>query len=297
MFYGFSGDPGPVPKWPDGTDPDPSYAIAARTVARSLRTLYPDDHILVVQTWKKEILLETLQKATLPVREVHVCCHGDASRLSLAKDYDGGAWVYRAARIMDGLSKRTFNGVKVFDDVGLGRAAIASELAICAGLFSSAMSAWDVFKLRHKHRWGAAWMIWGCYAGGASTTHGSSYDASDSRKSYFQRMNLGAASVDGIAKEIAKHLGVTCTAATGHGGTDFWHRKGGVILPNKKHAPNVEPYWMWGVAKSHWVTYDKDGTLLPAPILYGKARSVAELTTPDQRPPAWLVDLYDGKIR
>ncbi|MCW5802550.1 MAG: hypothetical protein KIT31_09190 [Deltaproteobacteria bacterium] len=203
---------------------------------------------------------------------------------------------------MNRLADRTLEGGgRRFDDVAIGKASIEKELALCAGYFSSVIRPWELLKLQVKHRHDARWMLWGCYAGGETTTHGSSYGDADPRKRYMQRMNLGAPSVEGIAKEIARTLKVTCTAATGHGGTDMWHvEKEGKrvkLLPNTKHTKGTEPHWMWSVARSHWVTYDRSGKLLSEPIIYGKARSRAELTTANQQPPAWLMDLFYGRAR
>lgn len=41
VFYGFSGSQlTPLPKWPDGTDHDSRFKLAAQTIAKSLRTLF-----------------------------------------------------------------------------------------------------------------------------------------------------------------------------------------------------------------------------------------------------------------
>jgi len=301
VFYGFSGSQKePLPKWPDGTDHDSRFKLAAQTIAKSLRTLFPTDNVMVVQAWKKDIILDTILAATLPIREIHLCCHGDATRLSLAYKYDNAAWVTRSADLMDRLAKRTFNGAHIIDDIGLGKASIKSELAICAGLFSSVLSQWKRMRVRLNFASDAAWMIWGCYAGGASGTHGSGYDPGPVKR-YFERMNLGASSVDGIAKEIARELRVKCTAATGRGGTEFWHlekeKKKLVVVKNDEKTPGNLPHWMWGVAKSHWVTYDSTGAEETAPYILGSSRSKADLETKDHQPPAWLTKLYDAAIQ
>jgi hypothetical protein len=161
--------------------------------------------------------------------------HGrDATRLSLAHKYDHVSWIDRRAKVMDELAAQTVHGIRVASDLDLGKVSIQKERAMCAGLFANVLDRWDLLRLRSKHAIDSAWMIWGCYAGGASGTHGSSYAATNPWKRYFERMNLGAASVDGIAKEIARELRVHCTGATGQGGTDFWH------VVERRHTSTIE---------------------------------------------------------
>ncbi|MEJ7599008.1 MAG: hypothetical protein WKG01_13960 [Kofleriaceae bacterium] len=300
VFYGFSGSQSqPLPKWPDGTDHDSRFKLAAETLAKSLRRLFPTDDVRVVQAWTKDIILDTILAAKLPIREVHLCCHGDATRLSLSLDYNHTAWVELIADKMDHLAQLTWSGQRILDDKAIGELSIKSELALCAGLFSSVLSWWTRMRLQRKFRSDAAWMIWGCYAGGESATYGSGRNPPPVKR-YFGRMNLGASSVDGIAKEIARELGVKCTAATGHGGTQFWHlekrEKKLVLVKNDKHTHAKLPHWMWGVAKSHWVTYDKAGNLEEDAYILGLWRSKADLLTEGHEPPAWLTRLYDPAI-
>src|SRR5205085_9946353 len=87
VFYGFSGSE-PLPPFPEGRDADQSFALVARTIEASLKKLFPADETRVVQAWTKEKILDALEHASAPIREVHVATHGAATWISLAYHFN-----------------------------------------------------------------------------------------------------------------------------------------------------------------------------------------------------------------
>jgi hypothetical protein len=283
VFYGFSGSQ-PLPPFPDGRDADQSFALVARTLETSLRKLFPGDDVHVVQAWTKEKIVDALERATAPIREVHLAAHGAATWVSLAYHFDPRL----AARIL------RVNGLPASEhDRALET--MRSEDALVAGYLSHGIDPARLARVRANHGPGASWQIWGCYAGESPTRFGDPSLPSPLLE-YFERLNLGLAHVDGIAVEIAKRLGVVCTAARDlpgrvERGLQFWHGKPNrTVDKNTTTTPARLPFWLWNVPGSVWVSYDASGAELPTPQLLGSARPTADLLP--GKPPRWLTELF-----
>ncbi|PLX46937.1 MAG: hypothetical protein C0613_15370 [Desulfobulbaceae bacterium] len=276
IFYGFSGDPGKTPAFPGGTDNDTSLKLVAETLKDTLAGLYPSDTIQVVQAWQKDIILTTLVKATQKIRQVHIACHGDSTMLSLAYKFDHGKRLKKRAK--------KFNAMK---GTAKDRAikAMQAEDALVAGFFSQAMDPTTLTTIKGNHSAGAAWQIWGCYCGYATDKFSGFGDAVIDP--YLKRFNLGKLSLPGIAVEIATSLGVTCTAAKGGAGMNFWHGEPGKkVVQNSRTTKAKKPFWLWNTKGSSWVTYDAGGKTIAKPLIFQVARNKADLPTP--KPPTWL---------
>lgn len=276
IFYGFSGDPGKAPAFPGGTDNDTSLKLVAETLKDTLAGLYPSDTIQVVQAWQKDIILTSLAKATKKIRQVHIACHGDSTMLSLAYKFDKGKRLKKRAKkfnAMQGTS--TDRAIK----------AMQAEDALVAGFFSQGLDRTTLATIKANHSAGAAWQIWGCYCGYAMDSFSGFGDAVIDP--YLKRFNLGKLSLPGIAVEIATTLGVTCTAAKGGAGMNFWHGEPGKkVVQNSRSTKAQKPFWLWNTKGSSWVTYDAGGKTTAKPLIFQVARNKADLPTP--KPPTWL---------
>ncbi|MBU0680016.1 MAG: peptidoglycan recognition protein family protein [Proteobacteria bacterium] len=276
VFYGFSGDPGKVPAFPTGKDNDRSLELVAATLKDTLAALYPSDKIYVLQAWTKNIIIDSLAKATEKIRQVHIACHGDSTMLSLAYKFDQGNRLKARAKRINGMTGTSS---------ALAIAAMKDEDALVAGFFTHAVDQTTLQKIKNNHLEKAAWQIWGCYCGYASDSFSGIGDAVIDP--YLKRFNMGKLSLPGLAVEIAKTLGVTCTAAKGGAGMNFWHgEKGKKVVQNSNTTPAKKPFWLWNTKGSTWVTYDAAGKALPKPLLFQVARDKSALPAP--QPPAWL---------
>lgn len=286
VFYGFSGSPKrPVPSFPNGTDHDRSYGLAAQTLATSLRTLYPADEIRVQQTWTKDLLLRALETTAGPIRQVHIFCHAKATRLSLAYRYDDNARLRaRAAEFNAAREGSTDCAIR----------AMTEEDALIAGYFAHALDDERRAMLRRSHMEGACWHIWGCHSGFTSDKFEGIGD--DTIDPYLERFNLGLPAVPSIALDIARSLGVVCTAARDGGGSEFWHgTASGKVQRNDTATPATLPFWLWPTRGSRWVSFNPAGDLLPRPVMFGRLQNKRNLHKP--RPPKWLTELFWSQHR
>jgi len=281
IFYGFSGDQGrPVPSFPDGTDHDRSFQIVAETLKVSLEKLFPADDIRVQQAWTKDQILPLLESPPERIRQVHIACHGLASRLSLAYYYDHLTRLRALARHYN-----VAPGTE--DDRAI--AAMRDEDALLAGFFSRALDPARVATIRGNHESGASWQIWGCFAGQSLVRF--EYTGDPDLTPYFDRFNFGLGNVPGIAVDIATSLDVTCTAARDGSGLSFWHGpRARRVKKNNTSVNAVPPFWLWSTRGSRWVSYDSAGSVLPNPVIFGLPRGSGDLPTP--KPPRWLTDLF-----
>jgi hypothetical protein len=223
------------------------------------------------------------------VDQVHLIGHGDATGVSLAYHYD--QW----RRLADRISK--FDGASGTENEKAVRA-LRDEDALLSGLFTRGLDAARLSTIKAKFVAGASWQIWGCWAGEPDAVFGHIVAPSGVDPAviallnrYFGRFNFGAPSVPGVAVDIAKGLGIMCTAARDGWGLAFWHgeAKKAVVRNDTATRPN-KPYWLWNAPGSRFVTYKPDGSRAAAPMIFGKARTVAEIA--GGAPPKWLTDLY-----
>jgi len=216
----------------------------------------------------------------MPIRQVHIFCHGDSSWLSLAYHFDQGRQLLDRARAINGLG-----GTEDYKALE----SLKQEDAVVTGFLSRVLNADDKARIKTNHATGASWQIWGCFSGYPSTSFDGDPDDADLDK-YFKRFNFGQHSIDGIAVEIAKTFGITCTAAQGNG-LEFWIGRGnGQIEPTTTTSPPIKPFWMWLTRGSDWKSFNNAGSLRSKANLFGRDRSTRALPTP--RPPDWLTRGY-----
>lgn len=281
IFYGFSGNSGvPLPSFPDGVDRDQSYRLVAETLGVSIKKLFPTDNIHVQQAWTKDAILRTLETTSEPVRQVHIVAHANSTRLSLAYRYDSNTRLRTLA-----LKHKPMH----FTDAECVIEAVREDDAFVAGFFAKALEEPRLAAIKSNHIDGASWQIWGCYAGYASVTVRGIGDTDIDP--YLESLNFDSPTVPGIAVDIAKTLGVTCTAARDGVGLEFWHRMPtGKVVRNGTKTPANPPFWLWPAKRSRWVSFDPSGSLLPEPIIFEQPRKRPILRT--ARPPRWLTDLF-----
>jgi Cellulase (glycosyl hydrolase family 5) len=284
VFYGFSGAE-PLPPFPDGRDADQSFALVARTLEASLKKLFPADETRVLQAWTTEKVLDALEHAGAPIREVHIASHGAATWISLAYHFN--------TRLFPRMQQ--INALPVSDHQR-ALEAMRAEDALVAGFLTNAIEPDRLARIRANHGPDASWQIWGCYAGESPTRFQGDPALPDWMNTYFERLNLGMARIDGIAVEIGKRLGVVCTAARDRPGEperglEFWHgTPAHTVERNTTTTPAKAPFWLWNVPGSVWVSYDVTGSELPTPRLLGSPRPQADLLP--GKPPRWLTDLF-----
>lgn len=281
VFYGFSGSPKePVPSFPDGVDYDRSYQLAAETLGSSIKKLFPTDNVHVRQAWTKDAILRALETASESIRQVYIVAHADSTRLALACRYDGNARLRKSA-VKHNAVPRT--------DTKRAIEAMKDDDALIAGFFANALEELRLATIKSNHVNGASWQIWGCYAGYASDTFRGIGDADIDP--YLERFNFDLPTVPGIAVDIAKSLGVTCTAARDGLGLEFWRRMPtGKVVRNDTRTPANPPFWLWPTRGSRWVSFDPSGKPLPRPLIFEQPRKRPIL--PTARPPRWLTDLF-----
>lgn len=291
VFFGFSGYPHvPPPPFPDGKDYRPGFRLVAETLADSLRHLFPGDDVVVRQAWTKDVILSALETAAAPVRQVHIVAHGEETGISLAYFYGD---LSRLRTRMEANSRLPGTAEQK------AIAALRGDDALLAGLFGRALDRQRVKAIRAKHAVGAGWHLWSCFAGRDIAMFGSQWPPTFPRQmtDYFRRMNFGRPWVPGIAVDIAKSLGVTCTAARGgEGGLVYWHGKPDRSLElfdrydDRSWSNATKPFWMWNSRGNQLVSYGPDGHQLPRTVIFEQPRDSADIRW--GRPPKWMTDLY-----
>lgn len=282
IFYGHSGETpksAQTPRWPDGMDHNKSFMVAAEAMANIVKHWFTSTNVYVRQAWSKEILFRELERATEPIRQVHIMAHGVATQVSLAYYYDHGERL--AARV------RKFNADKG-PSKDLPYKQWAAEDALIVGYLKHRMDRKQLAKIKGNHTRDACWQIWGCFSGEPEATLGTSDDIA--QNVYYRRFALGQKTVPGIAVEIAKMIGVTCTAAVGRGLT-FWcgTGKGNVRLISRKENP-VKPFWLWLDNTSRWVSYGPDGKAMNETIMFQWTWNQKDIS--GKQLPQWLIDGY-----
>lgn len=283
VFYGYSGDEpgGKVPSFTSGVDHNRSFEIASTTLGVILQKLFPHSEIRVRRAWQKSKVFDALKAADKPIRQVHIMAHGDSTWLSLAYEYDGGKRLKKRVR--------KFNTMTTLSRDKRAFKQWAEEDAIIAGYFTHSLPASEVSALKQKHLADAGWQIWGCFAGKEKDKFESADPELDD---YLKRFALGqrGAEVSGIAVEIAKSLGVTCTAALGTRGVEFWHRENNRIVRNRTSEAAKAPFWMWVGPPSKWVSYDERGKRTTKTIFFQWTWEDGDLRPGS--PPDWFTDAY-----
>lgn len=271
IFYGYSGAAG------DGTkERDGSMLYVARTLQEHILKRFPSDDVELHCTWHKNAFVKALAaKSALQIRQIHYCGHGFGGGLSFgyknkqAMDERGTLAATLAASSASEPEKR--------------KKALEREHTLISGYFRDALAASVLGDIKLLPD--TLMHIWGCFASAPDYT----FDTGDA---YWGRFNGGGASVDGIAKDIAKSLAIHVTAvrdpASIHG-MNFWIRKSGKIEQTKSKgwSPPL-PRWLWPASKKViWVTYDSTGAAGEKDLHFlGETRTQKELATVG--PPAWF---------
>jgi hypothetical protein len=238
------------------------------------------DNICVQQAWSKDVILQTLENASTPIHQVHVVAHASAALLSLACRYNNNSRLRALAIACNEAS---------FDDHNRAIHALQHEDNLVTGFFANALEKHRLEKIRSNHASNASWQIWGCYAGYSKCFFTDIGDPDIDP--YLKRFNLSRPVVPGIAADIAKSLGVICTAARDGLGLEFWHgTPAQQIIRNDTKTPANQPFWLWPTKGSCWVSYNSSGRRLYKPLIFGKPQRKRNLTTP--QPPRWLTELF-----
>jgi hypothetical protein len=274
VFYGYSGAHGA-----GTTERDLSNQMVARTLKEHLARRFPADRIDVVCTWHKNAFVNELIASPLKIRQVHYCGHGFGGGLSMgfknkvALDQRNAV----AARFAD-----PADPVSALSDLEKRKLALTVDSGLMCGFFTDALPAAKLAAIKANLAPGAMMQIWGCFAGAPLHT----FDD----LTYWRLFNAAGAPMDGIARHIAKSLGIEVTAVTDPGGIhgmNYWFRDAAGTFQDRKRKPRM-PHWLWPASKKvTWVTWNAAGTANTTSINFmGKATPPKDL--PAGRPPAWL---------
>jgi hypothetical protein len=284
IFHGYSGSRVLTGDFPDGTEKDQSFRIAADTLGGYLTT--EQYQVSIYQSWTKSIIERTITAAAeKSIAELHIFCHGDPIGLSLAYGYQRGA---RA------LEQATMYNQYPATDFGATKRALREEDAILSGWGSFALTPDELRALRSKFADGALIQIWACFTGEFEWRFGS--HPNPTLRTYFLRFNRTLPKVPGIARDLAMSFGLDCTASQSDGsfGLEFWHRgPTAKIVLNTSGVRAKAPFWLWPVKGAVWKTYKPDGTLNANSIRMPGGRSFQPTATEVRpgMPPKWLTGL------
>ena len=274
IFYGFSGAKS------DGTvERDTSNQLVARTLKEHLAIRFPGDQIDVICAWHKNTLVKELIGSTLKIRQIHYCGHGFMGGLFMG--YQNKVAVDERTAMNDRFADPA-DPWGALADSEKRKIALARDAGLLSGYFTDGISSAKLATLKANLAPGAMMQIWGCFAGAPSHT----FDPDP----YWKLFNAAGSPVDGIAKHMAKSLGIECTAVTDPGGIhgmNYWFRDAAGMFQDSKRKARM-PHWLWPSSKKvEWVTYDSSGTANKTSINFmGKATAPADLKP--GRPPAWL---------
>ena len=310
IFYGYSGNEpgGRVPDFPDGEDANKLFQLGAETLEDALRKRCRNAQDFVVRkAWSKNTIIESLTGASPnSVSQVHILCHADGPWLSLAYKYNGYGRVKDRADMFNPRF-RSAMGPDAKRDIAIE--AMNEEDALVSGLFDTGvLPQQTIDAIKNRMRMDAVWQIWGCNAGGeaavffGNTVHGNVNEYSRHLNIYATRVAqrpcvhqpTGDLCFEGVAYHIARTLGVTCTAARGGRGTQFWYAgRGRRVIRTDENTPARLPIWLWATSSADWVTWRKNQATntvesVTPPVVLGEP--IADQRDP--KPPAWLTGLF-----
>lgn len=278
LFFGFSGS-----EKSDGLserdEPDRSFLMVALTLRAHLASRFPGDTIEIICAWHKDVFVKALlNSSALKIRQIHYIGHGGGGGLSFGfkNKQAKAARKQLAKKFKEGLLSSRPDQVK-------RKIALLGEAGMMSGFFSILdKSTLDSIKGQLAPQ--ALMHIWSCYAG--APTH--KFDANDA---YWNVFNAAGAS-DGIARHIAKSLGMSVTAARdrkGRHGMNFWHRNAsGKFLAPHEVRPRRIPQWLWPAESTRWVTYNAAGTGDEKRINFLGTKVDSTKVPPGKPPPDWL---------
>jgi hypothetical protein len=277
VFYGFSGAPEPT-----GTvERDNSFFLTAHTLQLHLKQRFSGDSVDVVCAWHKDTFVNTLRAPGEKIRQIHYVGHGAGGGLYFG--YHNPVATASRQTIIDFLGRQTRGW---FAQPGRKRLlALLWDAGLMSGFFSDALTSTKLAEIRAQLLPGALMHVWGCFAGAPTHT----FDTSDP---YWDLFNAGGASVEGIARHLARTLQIETTACRDPGGVhgmDFCHRTAKGRLNCTDRRPGRLPHWLWPESrKVRWITHDPTGAGDETTINFLGTRMPATRIPPG-RPPDWLL--------
>lgn len=274
IFFGYSGSSG------DGTvERDQSNRLVALTLKEHLARRFPGDDIQVTCAWHKNTFVKALLApgAGGTIRQIHYVGHGAGGGLYFGYSNEI-AKSERSALMQSFANPAHPNGRLTAAQKRV--LALKTDAGLMTGFFTDALAPSSLATIRGRMAPDTLMHVWGCFAGAAAHTYDTTHD-------YWKLFNGGAASVHGVARDIARSLGIRVTAGTSpQQGMLFWYRDSAGTFHSHKRPARL-PQWLWPESAVEWVTYDAAGTGSKSSIHFlEKPRAPSEIKP--GRPPAWL---------
>jgi hypothetical protein len=308
-FFGYSGDPVDTIDFDTGRDTNKQFELVANTIGRMSKNRNPSLNVLpAIQSWNYwRILrgatddLRGLGGPDARIKELHICCHGGTSMLSLAMDFQKGDRIRKRAMAFNARARAVGNDQALLE-------AFDAEDAWITGTLSVLPMKNGGPDYEHK-RWkaneqlismfapGAYIHIWGCNPGAVHAKFGQLPESRHYDRevdAYLKRFGWHQTH-PGIARDIAIQLGVPVTAARllpgkHSGGLEFWVSQGGAIVKTETRRRYGEPMWLWAIRNSEWMTYNHRGDPEPAVRIFDMHKAPHEVA--GGKPPTWFTSLY-----
>lgn len=279
IFFGYSGAVDPT-----GTkERDTSFFLVAHTLKLHLQRRFPDDVIEIVCAWHKDVFVNALRTAPtdLKIRQIHYVGHGAGGGLYFGYHNAIGT------KARDELSSTLFTFPTGLLPDGAKRViALDLDSGLMTGLFGDALPPAKLAQIKSRLAPDALMHVWGCFAGAPAHTF-------DTAVPYWNLFNAGGSSVEGIARDVARTLGIEVTAChdpDGISGMDFCHRAADGKLNCSDKRPERLPHWLWPESRRvRWITWKAAGTSDETTINFLGSR-IAATSIPPGRPPKWLTD-------
>jgi hypothetical protein len=281
IFFGYSGAEEPS----GARERDTSFFLVAHTLALHLRRRFPGDVIEIVCAWHKDVFVNKLQAPAadpaIKTRQIHYVGHGAGGGLYFG--YHNALAIQDRAKIA-----ALFSVVPslVVGDSAKRRAALRSDAALMSGFFSDALEPSKLAQIKNQLAPDALMHVWGCFAGAPTHT----FDTADS---YWNLFNAAAASIEGVARHMARTLGIAVTACRdpdGIHGMDFCFRTATGALNCSDKRPERLPHWLWPESRAvRWITWDAAGAGDEKTITF-LGQKIPATRIPPGRPPSWLTD-------
>ncbi len=308
-FFGYSGDPVDTIDFDTGKDTNKQFELVANTIGRMSKNRSPSLHLPpAIQSWSYwKILIgatDGLQAVAGPdarIKELHICCHGGTSMLSLAMDFQKGNRIRKRAMAFNARAREVGDDqarLEAFDAEDAWVSGTLSVLPTKNGGPDYEHGRWKAKeKLRGMFAPGAYVHIWGCNPGAIHAKFGQLPESKYYHPEvdvYLRRFGWHETHA-GIARDIAIHLDVPVTAARllpgkHSGGLEFWVRQGGAIVKTEARRRYSEPMWLWAIPNSEWVTYNRRGDPEPTVRIFDMHKAPHEVA--GGKPPTWFTSLY-----
>jgi hypothetical protein len=280
IFFGYSGAHEPT-----GTkERDTSFFLVAHTLKLHLQRRFPTDVVELFCAWRKDVFVNALRTLppdpTLKIRQIHYVGHGAGGGLYFGY-HNSSSTAQRAALI-----NVILNTPAIVGTAARRRIALDLDPALMSGFFSDALAPAKLAAIKSQLAADALMHVWGCFAGAPTHT----FDTTDP---YWNLFNAGGPPVEGVARHIARTLGIEVTACRdpeGIHGMDFCHRTAKGDLNCSDIRPERLPHWLWPESrKVRWITWDATGASNETTINFLGSR-IAATTVPPGRPPKWLTN-------